>query len=74
MDWTTYACPSPLCESPHWTVERAEASSELWRITASPTDPGFLVASSEPICPRCAERLLPTLELRGGIGNARHAA
>lgn len=65
MSWDTYACPGALCAGAPWTVARVEEAHELWQISADPTDRGFLVAAPEPICPRCGERLLPTLELKG---------
>ncbi len=75
MALDTYTCHGPLCDGAHWTVERADEAAELWAISASPDDPGFLVAVPEPICPRCAERLLPALSMmKGGQSHVRHAA
>lgn len=74
MSWDTYACPGDLCTNTRWMVAQAVEADELWYISAHSADPGFLVAAPEPICPRCGERLLPTLELKGASRHVRHAA
>lgn len=74
MSWDTYACPDDLCADTRWIVTLSEEAGELWQISTGPADPGFLVAAPEPICPRCGERLLPTLELKGASRDVRHAA
>lgn len=74
MNWDTFACAGPFCNGAVWIVERVEEAAELWRITSGPTDPGFLVAAAEPICPRCGETLQAVLELEGVTDCARHSA
>ncbi|HMQ31491.1 MAG TPA: hypothetical protein PKD53_12245 [Chloroflexaceae bacterium] len=74
MNGDTFTCRGPLCDGASWTVERVEGIDELWQISEGPEGPTFLVAASEPICPRCAARLMPAPALKGVPSYVRHAA
>jgi hypothetical protein len=57
--WELCICSTPRCQRQHWYVQRYDELRDVWRVTLTPGDAGWLVAASGPVCPFCGAPLLP---------------
>jgi hypothetical protein len=56
--WELCICFTPRCQQQHWYVQRYDELCDVWRVTLTPGDAGWLVAASGPVCPFCGATLL----------------
>jgi ribosomal protein S27AE len=57
MNWAQWICTNQVCGAEVWMVRRDPAVSDAWEVAAHVDDRPFLVAATEPICPRCGTTL-----------------
>jgi hypothetical protein len=56
--WELCICFTPRCQQQHWYVQRYVELRDVWRVTLTPGDAGWLVAACGPVCPFCGATLL----------------
>jgi hypothetical protein len=69
MNWEQRFCPNQSCPVDSWMVERAADGQELWRLIEHVGCAAFLVAATDPACPRCGTTLCLTAELAHQAGD-----
>jgi len=67
MDWNQHFCPNQPCTIDFWMVQHAADAYEQWHVIDR-FGGAFLVASTDPVCPRCGATLCLTVELAHRMG------
>jgi ribosomal protein S27AE len=67
MDWEQRFCPNPSCATDSWMVQQAANDHERWHVTDR-FGGAFLIAATDPVCPRCGTTLCLTVELAHRMG------
>jgi hypothetical protein len=67
MDWDQRFCPNQSCTSDMWMVQPTADGHELWRVIDR-FGGSFLIAATDPVCPRCGTTLCLTVELAHTLG------
>lgn len=63
-------CPDRACNSGAWLVQRIEQAGDYWVVMSASEDGSWLVAATDPVCPRCGATLATLLDLDGGLGES----
>ena len=63
MNWEQWFCANQVCATEAWMVRRDSVVSELWWVAAHVDDSPFMVAATQPLCPRCGTTLCAPVEL-----------
>jgi hypothetical protein len=67
VDYAQRFCPDQSCNVDVWMVQRAADHRERWHVTDR-FGGTFLVAATDPICPRCGTTLCLMVELAHRMG------
>jgi len=67
MDWNQHFCPNQSCNIDFWMVQQAADDHEQWHVIDR-FGGAFLVAATDPVCPRCGTTLCLTVELAHRMG------
>ena len=62
MEWEQWFCPDHDCATEAWMVRQDSRNSELWSLVCRLTGASYIVAATDPICPRCGTTLCATVE------------
>lgn len=65
--WEKRFCITPWCDTRELYVQRKEEGLDIWRVTETPNQPEWLMASVEPVCPCCGGHLLTQANLDDGV-------
>ena len=63
MNWEQWFCPNQACADRARMVLRDPTMCEIWWVTAYADERPFMIAATDPICPRCGATLLIPIEL-----------
>jgi hypothetical protein len=63
-------CLERWCGSGAWLVQRDVRLPGIWQVTHATEGGAWIVAATDPVCPRCGTTLRTTLELEGGFGGS----
>ena len=68
--WEVRYCITPGCPAGTLYVQRKGEGQDLWRVTETPNQPEWLIASIDPLCPYCAGHLLTQANRLEGVDAA----
>lgn len=63
MEWEQWFCPNQQCTVEFWFARQVARQRDLWQLTDRYGQSPFLIASVDPVCPRCGSSLCTTVEL-----------
>ena len=67
MNWGQWICTNQACTAEAWMVRRDSVLSDAWEVAAHVDDRPFLVAATQPLCPRCGTTLCQSVRLEQRI-------
>jgi hypothetical protein len=67
MDREQRFCPNQSCNVDFWIVQQAAENHEQWHVIDR-FGSAFLVAATNPVCPRCCTTLCLTVDLAYRMG------
>jgi hypothetical protein len=74
MNSEQWHCPNQTCDSQEWMVQHDPTTRGIWWVAAHANDRPFMVAATNPVCPRCGTTLLAMVELAGALAVPERAA
>jgi hypothetical protein len=72
MNWEQWFCANQGCTTEAWMVRCDTTVKDMWWVAAHVDDRPFMVAATEPSCPRCGTTLCQPAEVGHRIDDTIH--